>query len=98
MRSKCLPALRTEQHPHLAAVADIVVPDQVVRVAVPNRDAMGAAAIDEVLLRQPVLDAPAEEQSDIAPLELVAADDRPLRSGTGVQSEAGARTAAVKAQ
>src|SRR5262249_48831731 len=83
------PALRAEQDAGLPAAPHRVAADQVVRVTVPDRDSDRLRVLDGVLLREPVPDAPAEEQPDVAPGDGVVADDRPLRPGPGVQPQPG---------
>ena len=89
VRSERLAAFRPKEHAHLAALGDVVVADHVVGIAVANGDAVRPALLDDVLLGQAVLHAPAEENADIIAFDLITADYRPLRPGTGVQTEAG---------
>src|SRR5262245_38034069 len=84
-----LAALAAEQHADLAAAADVIVADEVVGIAMADGDAEVAGVLDDVLLGQAILDAPAEEQADGVPLQLVATDDGSLRAGAGVQAQVG---------
>src|SRR5262249_61127740 len=84
-----LAALAAEQHADLAAAADVIVADEVVGIAMADGDAEVAGVLDDVLLGQAVLDAPAEEQPDGVPLQLVATDGGPLRPGARVQAQVG---------
>ena len=52
-------------------------------------DAITAVIFDDVLLRQARLDAPAEEEADVVAVQPIAADDRPLRAGAGMQTQPG---------
>ena len=79
--------VQDEQDADFAAAADVVVTDEIVGVAVADRNAVPVVVVDRVLLGQAVFDAPAEEEADLVALEPVAAHDRPLRAGTGMQAE-----------
>src|SRR5262249_49082838 len=81
--------LRAEQHSRLTAAHHVVVADEVVRVAVADRDAVTAAVLDHVLLGHGGPHPPAEEQADVVAPQPVAPDDRPLRAGPRVQAQAG---------
>src|SRR5207237_1191484 len=72
-----------------AAAADVVLANQVVRIAVAERHSV-AALFDEVLLVEPVLRSPTEVNSFGTALDTVAANDRALRTGTGVNGQPGA--------
>ena len=52
--------------------------DQIVRVAMTDGDAVGAVFNALVVFGQSVTDAPAEEDPDVVPLQLVAPHDRSL--------------------
>jgi hypothetical protein len=68
--------LRAEEDAGLAAPLDAVAADQVVGVAVADRDPERAAVEDRVLFREAVLDAPTEEDPDAVSCQVVAADWR----------------------
>ena len=74
--------------PATLLAGDDVVGDEVVGVAMADRDAE-TVAFDRVLLGQAVLDAPAEEDADVVADEPIVADDRPLRARAGMQAELG---------
>ncbi len=73
-------ALLAKQDTHLAASANVVIADQVVGVAVADRNPEAAVLHDDVLLGQAKLDAPAEEQALIIALDFVGANERALRA------------------
>ena len=69
-----------EDHADFAAAKDLVVADDVVSVTVPNRDAVAVVVDDSIVLRQPVLHSPTEEQPQLIALETVPAHQRTLRA------------------
>src|SRR5262249_35560556 len=73
----------------LAAAADFVVANEVIRIAVAEGHAV-AAILDRVLLVEAVLGAPAEVDSLGALPHAVAANDRALGAGARVDGEADA--------
>src|SRR5262249_55429005 len=89
MSGERLAALWPKQHAGLAAPQDLVAANHVVRVAMADGDAIRAAVLDNVVLSQAELDAPAEEQANVVATQLVAANDRPLRTRSGMQAETG---------
>ena len=76
-----------EQNAGLAAVADDVLADEVVGVAVADRNPLAFDVEDRVLLGQPEFHAPAEEEADLAAFEFVPPHDGPLRTRTRVQAQ-----------
>src|SRR5262245_44198141 len=88
MSGEVFAALRAKEDARLPRIANLVERDEVVGVAVADRDAE-AVALDVVLFREAVLDAPAKEDADVVVPELVVAHDGALRARAGVQAELG---------
>ena len=76
-----------KQDSELAAVANLVIPHHVVGVVVPDGDAVQSVAIDDVIFCQSVFDAPAPEDALTVAFQLIAANNRSLRTRAWVNSE-----------
>src|SRR5262245_59183147 len=83
-------ALVAEEHAGLAIAHNSVAAEQVIRILVPDGDALALVPLDLVVLEQPVLDAPADEQA-VLPVagRAIAPDDRALRAAAGMQPVTG---------
>ena len=77
MPGKILPAFRPEQHANLFAACDFVAENQVVRVAVTNRDA-NTIADDGITFSEAKPHAPAKEQADVISFQPVVPNDGSL--------------------
>ena len=73
-----LMALVAEENADLAAAEDRVVADEVVGVAVADRDARAPDVLDRVVLGEAEADAPAEEDADVIAHDTVVPHDGPL--------------------
>src|SRR5262249_2140755 len=87
VRREGLAPFGPEQDADVAAAHDLVVAYQVVRVAMADGNAVTAIVLDAILLGEPVLDAPAEEEADVVAAQHIVAHDRALRAGAGMQAE-----------
>ena len=86
---KTFATFRAKQDADLPAIENLVVADEVLVVPVTNGNTALGAVADHVLLRQAILDTPAEEEADAVAFENIIANDRSFRPGTGVQAQAG---------
>ena len=81
--------LVAEQDADFAAGADVVVANDVVRVAMANGDAEALVALDDVLFRQAPADAPAQEKTQVVVDHAISANDGALGAGARVEPEPG---------
>src|SRR6266487_3029136 len=74
----------------LLVAKDLVAADEIVGVLVPDADAEAAVGLERVVLENSVLDPPAEEQAVFAiGAGRAGADQRPLRTAPGMETERG---------
>src|SRR5262249_27794435 len=77
---------RPKEDAGLLAGLNSVRRDQIVGIAMTNRDAQ-AIAHNAVLLRQTIFDTPAKEDADVVSAQCVVADDGALRAGARMQAQ-----------
>ena len=81
-------SLGAEEHAHFAAAENLIALNEIVGIAMSDGDT-DSVADDCVLLGQPILHAPAEEQADSVSFQAIVPHDRPLRSRTGMDAKLG---------